>query len=114
MIERGEIRWADLGPPDGAGPGYRRPVVVVSADSFNASRIGTVMVATISSNTDLAAAPGNVALPSGRSGLGKDSVVNVSQVATLDKRRLSEPVGRLSLHQQADVDAGLRLALALD
>ena len=114
MIERGEIRWADLGAADGSAPGYRRPVVVVAADAFNASRINTVLVATISSNTRLADAPGNVTVPSGRSGLGKDSVVNVSQVATLDKRRLSDPVGRLSLREQLDVDARLRLALALD
>ena len=114
MIERGEIRWADLGPPDGSEPGFRRPVVVVSADAFNASRINTVLVATISSNIRMADAPGNVAVPAGRSGLGKDSVVNVSQVATIDKRQLSDPVGRLSLPEQLDVDSGLRLALALD
>lgn len=113
MIERGEIRWADVGPPDGSAPGFRRPVVVVSADAFNASRINTVVVAAVSSNTRLADAPGNITLPTGRSGLGKDSVVNVSQVATVDKRRLSDPVGRLSLRQQLDVDAGLRLALSL-
>jgi mRNA interferase MazF len=113
VIARGEIRWADLGAPDGSAPAYRRPVVVVSADAFNASRINTVLVATISSNTALAEAPGNVSLPTGRSGLSNDSVVNVSQVATIDKRRLSEPIGRLTLHQMADVDAGLRLTLSL-
>ena len=111
MIGRGEIRWADLGRPDGSAPGYRRPVVVVSVDAFNASRISTVLVAAISSNTHLAEAPGNVALPSGRTGLQKDSVANVSQIATVDKQRLSDPIGQLTLQQLVDVDAGLRLAL---
>ena len=113
MIERGEIWWADLTLPAGSGPGYRRPVVVVSADSFNQSRIATVTVATISSNTTLAAAPGNVALAAGAAGLSKDSVVIVSQVATLDQRHLTERVGRLDLTTQGRVDDGLRLALDL-
>lgn len=113
MIERGEIWWADLAPPAGSGPGYRRPVVVVSADSFNQSRIATVTVAMISSNTALAAAPGNVALAADTGGLSKDSVVNVSQVATLDRRALTERVGRLDLTLQGRVDDGLRLALDL-
>ena len=111
MIGRGDIRWADLGRPDGSTPGYRRPVVVVSADAFNASRISTVLVAAISSNTDLADAPGNVALPTGRTGLQKDSVANVSQIATIDKQLLSDPIGQLTLRQLVDFDAGLRLAL---
>ena len=113
MIGRGEIRWADLGRPDGSAPGYRRPVVVVSADAFNTSRISTVLVAAISSNSDLAAAPGNVSLLAGRVGLQNDSVVNVSQIVTIDKQRLSDPIGRLTLQQLTDVDAGLRLALAI-
>jgi mRNA interferase MazF len=113
VIERGEVWWADLAPPAGAGPGYRRPVVVVSADSFNQSRIATVTVALISSNTALAAAPGNVALAAGPGGLSRDCVVNVSQLATLDRRHLTERVGRLDLTMQGRVDDGLRLALDL-
>ncbi|MDJ0771195.1 MAG: type II toxin-antitoxin system PemK/MazF family toxin [Ilumatobacter sp.] len=113
MIERGEIWWADLVAPTGSGPGYRRPVVVISAGSFNQSRIATVIVAMISSNTALAAAPGNVALAAGTVGLTKDSVVNVSQLATLDRRHLTERVGRLDLTAQGRVDHGLRLALDL-
>ena len=72
MIGRGEIWWADLPASTGSGPGKRRPVVVVSADSFNLSRIGTIVAVAFSSNVDLAAAPGNVAVPAGRSGLPKD------------------------------------------
>ena len=113
MIERGEVRWAELGAPDGSGPGYRRPVVVVSADAFNASRIATVTAVTISSNTRLADAPGNVSLDRGEAGLQKASVINVSQVVTLDKGRLGETIGRLTLPQLDALDNGLRLALDL-
>ena len=113
MIERGEVRWAELGAPDGSGPDYRRPVVVVSADSFNASRIATVTVATISPNTRLADAPGNVSLDRGEGGLQKASVINVSQIVTLDRGRLGETIGRLTLAQLDALDNGLRLALGL-
>ena len=113
MIERGEIWWADVGSPSGSAPGHRRPVVVISADAFNASRIGTVVVAVITSNTDRAAAPGNVALPAEASALPRDSVVNVSQVTTLDKRTLTSRVGRLPFDVLDRLDAGLRLALGL-
>ena len=113
MIARGEIWWAELPAPTGSGPGKRRPVLVVSADSFNLSRIGTVVAAAISSNVDLAAAPGNVAVPAGRSGLPKDSVVNVSQIVTLDKRQLAERVGALDYDTLDQIEAGLRLVLDL-
>ena len=86
----------------------------MSADSFNLSRIGTTIIAVaISSNVDRAAAPGNVAVPACRSGLPKDSVVNVSQIVTLDKRQLGERMGALDHDTLAQIDAGLRLALDL-
>ena len=80
MIARGDICWVPLGKPSGSAPGYRRPVVVVSADSFNTSAINTVVVVAISSNLALEQAPGNVFLPMDRSNLSKDSVANVSQI----------------------------------
>lgn len=113
MIRRGEVRWAQLGEPRGSGPGYRRPVLVVQADPFNRSRIATVVVAAITSNLDLAAAPGNVLLPAGASGLPRDSVANVSQLLTLDRRSLGEAVGTLPADLTGRVDEGLRLVLAL-
>jgi mRNA interferase MazF len=113
VIERGEVRWAELGAPGGSGPGYRRPVVVVSADAFNASRIATVTVVAISSNTRLADAPGNVSLDSGEAGLAKPSVINVSQVVTIDKGRLGSMTGRLTRVQLDALDNGLRFALDL-
>jgi mRNA interferase MazF len=112
-VRRGEIWWADLGDPVGSGPGYRQPVVVASTDVFNASRISTVIVAVVTANLRLAAAPGNVRLSARESGLPRDSVVNVSQVLTVDKGLLTERVGNLSGGRMADVDDGLREALGL-
>ena len=112
-IRRGEIWWADLIEPRRSEPGYRRPVLVVQADRFNRSRIQTVVVAAITGNMELAAAPGNVILPARSSGLPRDSVVNVSQVLTLDRSFLSEQAGALSPRLQRVVDQGLRLVLQL-
>ncbi len=77
-MQRGEIWWANLPNPHGSSTFYRRPVVIVQADSFTASRIATVIVAAITSNLRLGAAPGNVVLPATESGLPRDSVINVS------------------------------------
>ena len=112
-MRRGEVWWADLPEPAGSEPGLRRPVVVIQADEFNRSRIRTVIAAAITSNTQLAAAPGNVALPKRSVGLGRDSVVNVSQIVTLDKQFLTERAGRLSGAKLREVEDGIRLALAL-
>ena len=92
MITRGEIWWAELEDPRGSEPGFRRPVVVVQADSFNRSQIGTVLVVAITSNLELAEAPGNVTLSRRASRLPRKSVVNVSQILTLDKGFLAKKV----------------------
>jgi len=113
VVQRGEIWWACLPSPRGSGPGYRRPVVVVQSDAFNKSRIQTVIVAVITSNVFLARAPGNVVLPRRQSGLPKDSVVNVSQLITLDKSYLTERVGRLRSSQMQVLEDGLRLVLSI-
>jgi len=110
---RGEIWWADLPNPRGSEPGFRRPVLVVQADSFNQSRIQTVIVAAITGNLRLADAPGNVSLPRHASGLPRDSVVNVSQLVTLDRGFLTEPAKKLPTALLRAVDDGLRLALGL-
>ena len=112
-IQRGEIWWADLPAPRRSEPGYRRPVLVVQANSFNRSRIQTILVAVVTGNLELAAAPGNVLLPARSSGLPRDSVVNVSQVLTLDRRFLSERTGTLPPLLRGAVDAGLRSVLQL-
>ena len=113
MIQRGEIWWAQLPHPRGAQPGFQRPVLVLSADSFNRSRIGTVLVAVLTSNLRLADAPGNVRLSRRESRLPRASVVNVSQVLTLDKGYLTSRVSSLPASRLAQVEEGLRLVLDL-
>lgn len=110
---RGEVWWAGLPDPRRSEPGYRRPVIVVQADEFNRSRIRTVMVAPVTSNTRLAGAPGNVLLSARESGLRKPSVVNVAQVLTIDKSFLEEKVRTISRERMAAIDDGLRLAMNL-
>lgn len=113
MIKRGEVWWAELADPRGSEPGFRRPVVVVQADSFNQSQIETVLVVAITSNLELAEAPGNLLLSRRDSRLSRNSVVNVSQLLTLDKGYLAKKVGRLSAQVMEDIDRGLRLVLSL-
>jgi len=112
-MRRGEVWWADLPEPSGSEPGFRRPVVVLQADEFNRSRIRTVIAAAITSNTTLAHAPGNVVLSQRSVGLDRASVVNVSQIVTLDKRFFAERVGRLSARKLREVEDGIRISLAL-
>jgi mRNA interferase MazF len=112
-IQRGEVWWVDLPEPRRSEPIHRRPVLVVQADSFNRSRIQTVIVAVITSNLDLADAPGNVLLPARSTGLPRDSVVNVSQILTLDRSFLTEHAGTLPPRLQGSVDVGLRTVLQL-
>lgn len=113
MIERGEIHWADLGTPSGSRPAKRRPVLVVQSDPYNASQLATVVAVVITSNTALAAMPGNVFVPATTTGLPRDSVANVTALVTLNKTDLTDRVGRLSLTQMNEVDRGLRRALGL-
>lgn len=112
-MQRGEIWWADLGLPHGSAPAKRRPVLVVQADSFNTSRIATVIAVVITSTQQLAAAPGNVTISKRMSRLPRDSVVNVSQIVTLDKRALTDKISFLPADAMADIAAGMRLALDL-
>jgi mRNA interferase MazF len=112
-IHRGEVWWADLRAPRRSEPGYRRPVLVIQANSFNRSRIQTTVVAAITTNIELADAPGNVLLPARSAGLPRDSVVNVSQLLTLDRTFLTEYAGALPPRLQRSVDEGIRTVLQL-
>ena len=112
-MQRGEIWWATLPAPKGSGPGKRRPILVVQSDAFNASRIQTVVAAVISSNMDLAAAPGNIHLRRRDTKLSNESVVNVSQLITLDKSFLTERVGEIPKRLEGILDEGLKLVLGL-
>ena len=112
-MRRGEIWWASLPAPTKSRPGFRRPVLVVQSDAFNKSRIRTVIVAVITSNMRLRSAPGNIMLTPQQSGLPKQSVVNLSQIVTLDKSFLSEHVGQLQKSLMGRVDDGLRLVMSI-
>jgi mRNA interferase MazF len=113
VIERGEIWWASLPSPAGSRPGFDRPVLIVQSDAFNRSRIQTVAVAIITSNVQRAKSPGNVLIQRKASGLPRPSVVNVSQIMSLDRSYLRRKVKRLADAEMREVDAGLRLFLFL-
>jgi mRNA interferase MazF len=112
-MKRGEIWWASLGEPRGSEPGYRRPVVVVSSNDFNKSKINTVIVAVVTSNLRLADAPGNFAVTKKETGLPKESVVNVSQLLTLDKSFLVDNAGKLPFKKLVSLNEGLKLVLSI-
>lgn len=112
-MRRGELWWAALPEPRGSEPGYRRPVAIAQSDDFTKSRIETVIVASITTNTRLAFAPGNVFLRRREAGLRRDSVINVSQLLTVNKADLTECIGRLSPRRLEEFESGLRLVLAL-
>jgi mRNA interferase MazF len=110
-MRRGEIWWASLAKPKGSEPGYRRPVLILQSDEFNRSLIQTVVVAAITSNVALAQAPGNVLIRPRESGLARDSVINVSQIVTIDKAALDERVGNVTTRTLEEVEEGVRLVL---
>ena len=112
-MTRGEIWWADFGLPFGSEPGFERPVLVVQADAFNASRIATTIVVPFTTNLRLADAPGNVLAHAEDTGLRRTSVIVVSQLAALDKRRLTRHHGVLAYELVREVEIGLELVLAL-
>ncbi len=112
-MKRGEIWWADLREPVASEPGYRRPILIISTDTLNQSAIKTVLTAVLTTNLNLAKAPGNVFASAKATGLSKDSVVNVSQLVTADKDFLSEYVGEIDPKVMQRVASGLRLVMAL-
>jgi mRNA interferase MazF len=106
-MRQGDIFWLDLPDPKGSAPGFRRPVIVVQNDVFNASRIRTVVCCALTTNVSLAIAPGNVLLRKGEGNLEKSSVVNVSQIVTADRSDLKEKIGTLSAERVRRIVAGL-------
>ena len=112
-MQRGDVWWADTDDPRGSARGFRRPLLVVQSDAFNRSRIGTIVATVITSNLRLLDAPGNVLLRARSAGLSKDSVVNVSQIVTIDRTAFTERAGRLDADTMAAVARGMRLVLGL-
>jgi mRNA interferase MazF len=113
LVRRGELWWAELGQPHGSEPGLRRPVLVLQTDSFNESAIHTVVILPLTSNLRLASAPGNVRCGKRDTGLPKASVINVSQIAAVDRRRLRERIGQLPGDLVGRAEEGVRLVLGL-
>ena len=109
VIEQGEIYWVDLGQPTGSEPGYRHPHVVIQNNLFNASRINTVVVCALSSNLKRSQAPGNVLLNKGEANLPKQSVVNISQIYTVNKADLAEKIGKISEKRFDEILYGIKL-----
>ena len=112
-MKKGEIWWASLSEARGSEPGFRRPVVIVSSNSFNDSNINTCLVALLTSNLRLADAPGNIKIAKKASKLSKDSVINVSQIITVDKKFLTEKVSKLNQEYTNALDDGLKLVFGL-
>ncbi|MDR1633892.1 MAG: type II toxin-antitoxin system PemK/MazF family toxin [Bifidobacteriaceae bacterium] len=115
MVERGALYWAELpgaGEPDHA-PAGRRPVLLIQSDPLNRSKLPTCVVAAVTSNLAWADSPSGVLLPAGVNGLGRDSVANLTQIATVSRRELLEPAGRVPAELMVLVDQALRAALGL-
>ncbi|XDD49682.1 type II toxin-antitoxin system PemK/MazF family toxin [Leptospira sp. WS92.C1] len=113
-MTRGEIWWVDLGIPFQSEPEFKRPVLIIQDDSFNQSNIHTIVSIAITSNLNLSEAPGNVLISKKDSNLSKDSVVNVSQILTLDKERFLNKAGNLKSNKLDEVEVGLKLVTGLD
>jgi len=111
VIHQGDLYWIDLGDPAGSEPGYRHPHVVVQNDLFNHSRINTVVICALTSNLKRASVPGNVLLQPGEAHLPKQSVVNVTQIFTVDRSQLVEKIGTLSQRRVREILAGINLML---
>ena len=111
VIKRGQIWWAELPEPVGSEPGYKRPLLIIQSNDFNKSKINTVIAAVLTSNIRLSAAPGNILLSTQKSKLPKKSVINVSQLITIDKSFLTEKINTLPRSTMEKVDDGVRLVL---
>ncbi|MGF1460223.1 MAG: type II toxin-antitoxin system PemK/MazF family toxin [Leptolyngbyaceae cyanobacterium] len=111
MVNQGDIYWVDLGDPIGSAPGYQHPHVIVQNNAFNDSNIRTVVVCALTSNLRRANAPGNVLLKPGEANLPKQSVVNISQIFTVDRNQLGEKIGTLSPQRIRQILDGLYLLL---
>jgi mRNA interferase MazF len=109
VIFRGEIWWATMPKPLGSEPGFRRPVLIIQSNRFNRSRLATVIGIVLTTNLTLAELPGNVLVPASETGLENDSVVNITQIVTLDRRMLETRIGKLSDDLLGKVEDGLRL-----
>jgi mRNA interferase MazF len=110
-IRQGDIFWVDFGSPKGSEPGYRHPHVIIQNNVFNASKINTVVVCALTSNLKWVKSPGNVLLKKGEGNVPKDSVVNISQIVTVDKSFLEEKIGALPPLKIQQIIDGIKLLI---
>jgi mRNA interferase MazF len=111
VIHQGDVVWVNLPAASGSAPAGRRPGVVLQHDRFNRTRLNTVVVVAITSRMKYAAFPGNVRLAKGEAGLPKESVVNVTQIATVDRAQVGSRLGQVTARQLREVWNGVRLVL---
>ena len=111
VINQGDIYWVEVDEPTGSEPGYTHPHVVVQNNLYNQSRIRTVIVCVLTSNLKYAGVPGNVLLEKDEANLPKASVVNVSQIFTIDKTQLGEYICNLSPKRVNEILDGISLFL---
>ena len=109
VAKQGEIFWVDLGEPSGSEPGYKHPHIVIQNNIFNSSKINTVVVCSLTTNLKRVKAPGNVSLNKGEANLPKKSVVNISQIYTVNKSDLIEKIGQVSEKRIYEILEGLNL-----
>jgi mRNA interferase MazF len=111
VINQGDIFWVDLGKPSGSEPGYRHPHLVIQNNVFNKSRINTVVVCSLTSNLQRAQSPGNVSIQKGEANLTKKSVINITQIFTVDKEDLADKIGSISSERMTQVLDGIELLI---
>jgi mRNA interferase MazF len=111
VINQGDIFWVDLGEPSGSEPAYCHPHLVIQNNVFNKSRIDTVVVCALTSNLKRAESPGNVLLEKGEANLAKPSVVNITQIFTVNKQDLVEKIGSISRNRMTQVLQGIELLI---
>jgi mRNA interferase MazF len=111
---RGEIWWAEFGIPYGSETGYSRPVLIVQDDSFNESRIKTIVVLPLTTNLRLLDAPGNVLIRKNESKLIDDSVIIVAQLYAIDRERFKKKVSKVTKEIMLQVEIGIKLVLGIN
>ncbi|MCK5521135.1 MAG: type II toxin-antitoxin system PemK/MazF family toxin [Candidatus Marinimicrobia bacterium] len=113
-MQKGEIWWASLPLPRRSEPGKKRPVLILQSDHFNKSKINTIICAIITSNTDLSGVPGTITLSKRESNLSKKSIVNLSQIVTLDKSYLSDYVVMLPGQKMNEIERELKIVFSIE
>lgn len=114
VIRCGDLVWVQLPPPRGSEPSGRRPALVVQNDLFNRSRLNTVVIAAITSNLKYETLPANVRLTKGEAGIPKPSVINLSQIHSIDRRYIESKIGSLSKSRLREVKQGLQIIFDLN